>query len=253
MTPYYEDTTAGIVLYCGDARDILPLLEPVDLVLTDPPYGVNLVKKTSDYRDSKYFDNGESLKASVLYQDSPDHVRALIREVMPLVLAMPQRAIVFPGARMMWAYPEPASVGCVYTGNGAGRSPWGFQCMHPILFYGKDPWLADGKGSQPNSFRTEQPNLDAKTIDHPCPKPLPWMKWAVVRGSRVGETILDPFAGSGTTLLAAKELGRKAIGIELEEKYCAIAVERLRQSVLPFVPSKPVSTSPQPLLFGVGD
>jgi DNA modification methylase len=252
MTPYYEDKTAGIVLYCGDARDILPHLPSCDLLLTDPPYGVNLVKKTSDYRDSKYFDNGESLKASVLYQDSPEQVRALIREVMPLVLAVSQRAIIFPGPRMMWAYPEPASVGCVFTVSGAGRSPWGFQCMHPILFYGKDPWLADGKGSQPNSFRTEQPNLDAKGIDHPCPKPLPWMKWAVVRGSRVGETILDPFCGAGTTLLAAKELGRKAIGIEIEERYCAITVGRLRQSVLPFVLPQPALPAPQPTLFGAG-
>jgi len=103
--------------------------------------------------------------------------------------------------------------------------------MHPILYYGKDPFLQDGKGGRPNSLRDEQPNREV--IDHPCPKPIKWMRWAVSRASREGETILDPFMGSGTTLRAAKDLGRKAIGIELSERYCEIAVRRLQQSVLP--------------------
>jgi site-specific DNA-methyltransferase (adenine-specific) len=60
------------------------------------------------------------------------------------------------------------------------------------------------------------------------------MRWAVARSSREGETILDPFAGSGTTLVASKALGRKAIGIEREERYCDLAIRRLQQSVMVF-------------------
>ena len=228
MKPYYQDD--AVTIYHGDCREILPQLEPVDLVLTDPPYGVGLVTKTNDYRQSKYFDNGNSLKASVLYEDEPETVRNLIKETFPILLAISNRAFVFCGTRMMFSYPEPTAIGCVFMPNGAGLSPWGFQCMHPILFYGKDPFLADGKGGQPNSFRTEQPNLE--NYDHPCPKPLPWMKWAVWRASQEAETILDPFMGSGTTLRAAKDLGRKAIGIEIEEKYCEIAAKRMAQEVL---------------------
>jgi site-specific DNA-methyltransferase (adenine-specific) len=229
VKPYYEQE--GITIYHGDCREVLPTLDPVDALITDPPYGVNLTTKTSDFRDSANFDGGASLKASVLYGDDPDDIRRLIGEVMPVALSLAKRALIFPGTRMMWAYPEARAVGGVFTPSGAGRSSWGFQCVHPILFYGRDPFLEDGQGNRPNGFRTEQPNLER--IDHPCPKPLSWMRWCVSRGTREGETILDPFMGSGTTLRAAKDLGRQAIGIEIEERYCEIAARRLQQSVLP--------------------
>jgi DNA modification methylase len=127
---------------------------------------------------------------------------------------------------MLWNYPEPASLGSVFTMAGAGRTAWGFQCTHPVLFYGKDPFLVDGKGGRPNSLRDDQPNRDG--IDHPCAKPLPWMNWLVNRVSRFDETILDPFMGSGTTGVACANLGRKFIGIEIEPKYFDIACERIR-------------------------
>jgi site-specific DNA-methyltransferase (adenine-specific) len=228
MTPYYEQD--GITIYHGDCRELLPEIGPVDLVLTDPPYGINLVTKTSDYRQSANFDNGQSLKATTLYSDEPDAIRELIARVMPVVLEISDRAMIFCGQKMLWAYPEPRAIGCVFNPAGAGRSSWGFQLMHPILYYGSDPYLQDGKGGHPSSFRDEQPNTER--IDHPCPKPLKWMRWAVARASREGETILDPFMGSGTTLRAAKDLGRKAIGIEIEERYCEIAAKRLQQSVM---------------------
>ena len=232
MKPYYDH--AGITIYHGDCREVMASFPPcfrVDALVTDPPYGVNLVTKTSDYRQSKHFDNGESLKATRLYQDDEDHVSSLIKTAIPAALSIAERGIVFSGVNMLFHYPRPAWVGCVFTPNGAGRCSWWFVCMHPILFYGKDPALQDGKGSLPNSFRTEQPNREA--FDHPCPKPISWMKWAVERASRQGETIIDPFMGSGTTLRAAKDLGRRAIGIEIEERYCEIAAKRLSQEVLP--------------------
>lgn len=225
MKLYYQE--AGIEIYHGDCRG---WDGTADVTITDPPYGVGLVTKTSDYRQSKYFDNGKSLQASTLYQDDAEHVQAMIAALFPRLLSKVPRALVFCGTAALFSYPKPASIGAVYTPNGAGKCSWGFQCVHPILFYGKDPFLADGRGARPNSFRTEQPNREK--IDHPCPKPLPWMLWAVNRASRPGETILDPFMGSGTTLRAAKDLGRRAIGIEIEERYCEIAAQRLEQEVL---------------------
>lgn len=204
------------------------MLSGIDAVVTDPPYGIDLKRKTSDFRDSRFFDAGQSLAASVLYSDNPDKTRQLVAQVMPAVLRLAERVIVFPGPAMLWAYPEPASIGSVFTPNGAGRTAWGFQCTHPVLFYGKDPFLQDGLGGRPNSYRTEQPNTD-KT-DHPCPKPLAWMEWAVWRGSRYLETILDPFMGSGTTGVACARLGRRFIGIEIEPRYFDIACRRIEQA-----------------------
>ena len=67
---------------------------------------------------------------------------------------------------------------------------------------------------------------------HPCPKPVPVFRWLVDSLARLNDVVLDPFMGSGTTLVAARDLGRRAIGIEIEERYCEIAVNRLRQGVL---------------------
>ena len=228
MQPYYEQS--GVTIYHGDCREILPTLGPVDLVLTDPPYGIGLVTKTSDYRGSANFDRGASLQASVLYKDSPAEIRQLIADVIPLAQRLTDRLMIFCGPSMLWAYPEPRALGCVFTPNGAGRCSWGFQCVHPVLFYGKDPYLVDQRGGRPNSFRDEQPNRER--FDHPCPKPLSWMNWAVNRASREGELICDPFMGTGTTLRAAKDRGRRVIGIEIEERYCEIAAKRLQQECL---------------------
>ena len=103
------------------------------------------------------------------------------------------------------------------------------QSLKRILFVGS---LGSGfihLGSKATAIRS---TATADKNGHPVSKPLPLMLWLVGLSSKDGEIILDPFMGSGTTLVAAKNLGRKAIGIELEEKYCEIAATRLSQEVL---------------------
>ena len=211
--PYYHDERAGITIYLGDCREILPHLPKVDLVLTDPPYGVDFGGKQTKHtsRDNSGYLSGDS--------------KTVGPEVIKMALNYCEKAIVFPGIRLMFDYPKPADVGCVFCPNGAGVGPWGFVGFHPFLLYGK----RGGIGSRPlsfSSFYTSEKN------DHPCPKPIEWIR-RCLDFVPDASLILDPFMGSGTTLRAAKDLGRKAIGIEIEEKYCEIAVKRLRQEVLP--------------------
>ena len=222
MKLYYQEK--GIEIWHGDCRD---WGGTADVLITDPPYGVGLKQKTPWHTRGT---TGRAAAASVVYEDGAAEVRDLIEIFFPWILERVPRALVFSGTAAMFSYPEPASVGAVFNLAGTGHCSWGFQCIHPILYYGKDPFLADGKGSRANSFQQRQARSD--DVDHPCPKPIQWMHWAVNRASRPGETVLDPFMGSGTTLRAAKDLCRRAIGIEIEERYCEIAAQRLEQEVL---------------------
>jgi len=222
MEPYYKDSHCTI--YHADCRDVLPHLEPVDLVLTDPPYGVDGAV------NSKTRGRGKSNE----YLSFKDSILSVSMDVVPLIedlIGKYRRAIITPGNRCLTMYPVPASFGSVYQPASVGLQSWGRADSQPILYYGKSPHGGKSLPSFSCSFQnTESPERNG----HPCPKPIGLWKKLVITGSREGETILDPFMGSGTTLRAAKDLGRKAIGIEIEEKYCEIAAKRLAQEVLPF-------------------
>lgn len=221
MKPYYEH--AGITIYHGDCREVLPHVGKVDLVLTDPPYGVNLGDRKNNNRERKQY-------ASV--HDSESLIAEICESIIPSLRLKCSRMVITPGVRNMFLYPPPDHVGSFFYPAGAGCNQWGFSCWQPILYYGKDPFA--GKGSLADSFSSTEP---AEKNGHPCPKPIKQWTWLLRRSSLDGETILDPFMGSGTTLVAAKRLDRKAIGIEIEEKYCEIAANRLSQEMLPFTDS----------------
>ena len=197
--PYYDH--AGITIYLGDCRDILPHLEPVDLVLTDPPYGIDFADWDSEI---------------------PGWWLAAARKVA--------RCVAFTTApTTMWAYPTPTWV-MAYSRQGATtrNSTGGFCHWTPVLVYGEAKISVDFTRS--NDKRAHLDLLADGATGHPCPKPVPVFSWlAVTLGTG---TILDPFMGSGTTLRAAKDLGRRAIGIEVCEEYCEIAAKRMAQEVL---------------------
>ncbi len=234
MRPYYEH--GGITIYHGDCREVLPGLAPVDLVLTDPPYGVGMVAKRAKQRSG-----GVSVREGhYSFADTPEYVRAV---VVPVILGLRgrcRRMAVTCGTRNLWAYPPADDVGCFFSAAGTGIGRWGFTCMHPVLYYGADPFLEGGMGARPNSFGQIYPN-DANAVAHPCAKPLAMMVKLVARASAEADVILDPFMGSGTTLVAAKQLGRRAIGIELEERWCELSAKRLEQEVFDFGPPEPVA------------
>lgn len=207
----------------------------VDAVVTDPPWGIGIGK--SDNRKGqggggKHW--GRANRAYADFDDAPGTVCDLIREVMPQILRVARRAVIFSGTRCLWAYPPADDVGCVFSSAGAGRSDWGFACCSPILYYGKCPYLSHrddssphGLGARPNSFSS---NDAAEKVEHPCNKPLSWMRWAVKRAARRGETVLDPFMGSGTTGVACVIEGRDFVGVEQFAGYVAVASRRVSEA-----------------------
>ena len=96
----------------------------------------------------------------------------------------------------------------------------------PILYYGRD-WRA-GKCARPTGRQVTE---RAEDNGHPCPKPLKAWTWLVDKVTPEGDTVLDPFCGYGTTLIAALETGRKAVGVEIEERYCELAARRCSQEM----------------------
>lgn len=222
VAPYYEH--AGISIFHGDCREILPFVT-ADALITDPPYGVSL----GQHGGANEKRPGHMKKAAYAsYDDTDDNFTEVVLPGICAALALTRRGLVFMSMRHLQELPPWNWLGCVFNPAGAGRSNWGFTTHHLCALYGQAPSLKDGcRATGIISTQLAEQN------GHNCPKPYEWMTWAVQLASLPGETVLDPFCGSGTTLEAAKRLRRKAIGIEIEERYCEIAARRLSQEVLP--------------------
>jgi len=210
MEPYYEHN--GITIYHGDCREILPGLEKVDLVLTDPPYGIGAGRMS--------LGKWKTSRMRKLDWDAHPVDSDLLRDVV----SKGNRACVWGGNYFQL---EPSRCFLVWDKGNGFRGRDFSEC--------EQAWCSWDAVSRIKSY-DPLASGDYKTKQHPTQKPLPVMRWCVSQADRkaVNETILDPFMGSGTTLRAAKDLGRQAIGIELEEKYCEIAAKRLAQEVFDF-------------------
>lgn len=203
---------------------MLPSLPKVDCLVTDPPFGVGLGVD----KDMRRNGHGLGKERYASYEDTYGNYCQIVVPVISQCLMVITRGAVFVGPHVH-EMPKPTAIGGIYCPAAVGMHCWGFNNLLLILFYGTDPSLQNG--ARHTVLRS---SAIAEKNGHPAPKPIEWMKWLVGRTSREGETILDPFMGSGTTIRAAKDLGRKAIGIEIEERYCEIAANRLRQEVLAF-------------------
>jgi DNA modification methylase len=224
MKPYYDED--GITIYHGDCRDVLAEIGRADVFVTDPPYGVNLGNHggaTDGRTDHVLVKSGYSA-----YDDTPENFDAVVVPVVRALVASIERGAVFCAGHMAFRLPVPAAIGGVFLPAACGRTAWGYNSFAHCLLYGAAPDL--NKGAKPIGITS---TAVSGANGHPCPKPEPWLRWLVDLTSRQTEVIIDPFAGSGTTLRAAKDLGRRAIGIEIDERYCEIAAKRLSQRVLP--------------------
>jgi DNA modification methylase len=210
-TPYYQDDY--VTLYHADCREVLPLLEPVDLVLTDPPYGIGEAAGANKSRGK--------LAVAKDYGVSDWDNKPVDQDLINQLITQP--AIIFGGN--YYSMP-PSACWLVWDKHQTGDFA---DCE---LAWTNLPGAVRRIDYLWNGMIKQRPEQRW----HPTQKPLDVMKWCIDQADtklkKKVETILDPFTGSGTTLRAAKDMSRKVIGIEREEQYCEVAVKRLRQEVL---------------------
>lgn len=198
MRLYYQDDL--VTIYHGDCLEWMP---EVSVIVTDPPYGI-----------------GKALWDDRLPLDTLNLIAAhtLTLAVQPGVWNLGLMPDLLASLRYRWTLAS-------FLVNGMTHGAVGYGNWIPTMLYSAVP--------------LHKPESDCQRVvigreakpDHPSPKPLGVMRWVIDRLPDDGD-LLDPFAGSGTTLVAAKSLNRRAIGIEIEERYCEIAANRCRQEVL---------------------
>jgi len=205
MTPYYQDDWATI--YHGDCREILPELPKVDLVLTDPPYGILAEAGSAATRRP----GGNKDDGRIVWDVAPT------KDECAAFLAAGASAMVWGGLHL----PLSPTVGYLV---------WDKQIDG--LNFGECEVCWTTMRFAPRMHRERAVNIDGGK-QHPTQKPVSLFRWCLGFGGDP-QSILDPFMGSGTTLRAAKDLNRHSIGIEIEERYCEIAANRLAQEVMDF-------------------
>ncbi len=201
LKPYYDED--GITIFHADCRELLHTFN-VAAVVTDPPYGV-LANGSAAVRRSL----GNDSDGQVAWDIAPDI------GVMTQVIACAPVQMIWGGLHL----PLPVTYGYLV---------WDKQIDG--LNFGECEVCWTSMRFAPRIFRYRAVGVDGGK-QHPTQKPVDLMKWCL--GFAPDGMVLDPFMGSGTTLRAAKDLGRRAVGVEIEERYCEIAANRLRQRVLP--------------------
>jgi len=195
--PYYE--SGGITIYHADCRKVLPFLPKFDLVLTDPPYGIGIASNPVRQKHEKQD-----------WDDAPPP-----RYLVEMAIEQGKYAIVWGGN---------------YFGLPASRKFLVWDKQQPedfSLAMVEQAWCSwDGNA------KTYTKRVLGYTKFHPTQKPEGLMQWCIAQTPEAVETIVDPFMGSGTTLVASKLEGRRCVGIEINESYCEAAAKRLSQGTL---------------------
>ena len=221
MTPYYDED--GITIYHGDCREVLPMLK-ADAVVTDPPYGISDSPITGDEGGKRRSSNTWHAESTWDKSIDPEWCR-LACQAAPVVAwfghwrkrSEVETAMTHPlRAEIIWAKDMHVGPPC------------------PLAMKDERIWVFSAAGVVGRRFDTtvwEVPVIPTwKHKHHKNEKPLKLMSRLLAW--LPGDSLIDPFMGSGTTLRAAKDRGIKATGIDLDERYCEIAVNRLAQGVL---------------------
>jgi len=194
-------------IYCGDCLEVMKQIpdKSIDLVLTDPPYGIGADKMTMGSGRHQWDKSVEEWDNFI-----PD------KKFFDEIMRVSKNQIIW-GGNYFTEYLEPSVHWLIW------------DKLNPNMSFSECEmaWVKEGKRTRIfKEYSANQIKL------HPTQKPEKLMKWCVANYSLEGQTILDPFLGSGTTAVACKQLKRNFIGIEISQKYCDIANQRLRQDIL---------------------
>ena len=226
--PYYEDEWA--TLFCGDAAEIIPTLDLTpDLLVTDPPYGVAYQSNRRVATDQFALIEGD---------EDLEVAEAVLALTLPKVRRGRHLYVFGPVEDILRRLPVAAVTELVWDkqirGMGNLSLPWGVS--HEPIFFGvyelSKANRVKGSGNlaarlRKNSVLRYQRIQSDASHRHPTEKPVPLLRDLIESSSIAGEIVFDPFAGSGSTLVAATLEGRRSVGIEIEERYCEVAAKRL--------------------------
>lgn len=222
MKPYYQDDY--VTIYHGDCREILPELPKVDLLLTDPPYG-----SRQDLRHAKRKRGGDFLKGITTIARDWDECVGDNEPFRPPYLLLSGRQTIIWGANYFSHLLPSSSKWLIWDKRDGVASDDNADCelawtnLKGVSRIYRQLWKGICRKGREN-IAIQHEKL------HPFQKPVELMKWCILQANNP-QLILDPYMGSGATIVASKELNRKCIGIEIEEKYCEISANRCRQMV----------------------
>jgi DNA modification methylase len=210
-----EEVVGRARLLLGDCLEVIDSLPPcfrVNATVTDPPYGIGFPYNT--------------------YEDTQASLEALVDGFVPRCRRISSRVVITPGVSNISIYPKPEWTGAWTWETTATFGKLGYSQWQPILFYGDD---LEGFGSVNGAIKSDRIHFTggaakinhAEGKGHTCPKPLSFMRRLLQRFTLEGETVFDPFTGSGTTGVAAVQMGRRFLGVEIDPDYFEVACVRL--------------------------
>jgi len=210
-----------VTLHMGDCLDVMAGMKrnSVDVVITDPPYGLGF-----EY---------------LSYDDTRDNLKRLVDSFMPEALRIAPMVCVLPGITQVFLYPEPDWIFSVHWNTTGTFGKFGYSQWMPLLVYGKD---LDGFGNVNGVTKTDVITInggggvgfmrDGEKDHHPCPKPENVMRKIVTRLTLPNAVVLDPFMGVGTTGVSCVKTGRRFVGIEINGTYFNTAQARIAEAQL---------------------
>jgi len=240
MKPYYQDS--AVTIYHGDCREIVPQLDKADLCLTDPPYGVTQNKWDITTAVFEIFDNLDKFVCTSQNPFSAELIMKYKKLFKYSDIWEKSQAVGFLNCKVMplRKHEDILVFGKVKYNPQITKKP--IENIRPLGLIAQTDNYGHIGNLNNKEVRTIPNDMcypvsilkiaNEQGTEHPTQKPIKLFKYLILTYSDKSDLILDPFMGSGTTLRAAKDLNRKAIGIEIEEKYCEIAANRMCQEVL---------------------